>query len=186
MQSSLAHFDAIAAVERPRLARFQSNQIVDDCAVDRTKILDHERLAFFGVSLGARLAPIALTVEKRFQAAVLWSGGFLTPTVGASGAIFGILGAGLVLERQRDYVFGGSALGVIVINFVFTFSISGISKGGHIGGLVGGIICALGLTRFGRGHAAYGRPGLLGAATILLVGVASIAIAYWRVTSYSI
>jgi membrane associated rhomboid family serine protease len=118
--------------------------------------------------------------------ALLWSGGFLTPTVGASGAIFGILGAGFILERQRDYVFGGSALGVIVINFVLTFSISSISKGGHIGGLVGGMICALGLTRFGRGHAAYGRPGLLGVATIVLVGVASIAVAYWRVTSYSI
>jgi membrane associated rhomboid family serine protease len=118
--------------------------------------------------------------------ALLWSNGFLTPTVGASGAIFGILGAGFVLERQRDYVFGGSALGVIVINFVFTFSISGISKGGHIGGLVGGILCALGLTRFGRGHAAYGRPGVLGVATIVVVGVASIAVAYWRVTSSSI
>jgi membrane associated rhomboid family serine protease len=118
--------------------------------------------------------------------ALLWSNGFLTPTVGASGAIFGILGAGLVLERQRDYVFGGSAMGVILINFVLTFSISSISKGGHIGGLVGGIVCALGLTRFGRGHAAYGRPGLLGVATIVLVGVASIAVAYWRVTSYSI
>jgi len=118
--------------------------------------------------------------------ALLWSNGFLTPTVGASGAIFGILGAGLVLERQRDYVFGGSALGVIIVNFVLTFSISSISKGGHIGGLVGGILCALGLTRFGRGHAAYGRPGVLGVATIVLVGVASIAVAYWRVTSYSI
>ena len=118
--------------------------------------------------------------------ALLWSNGFLTPTVGASGAIFGILGAGLVLERQRDYVFGGSAMGVIIINFVLTFSISSISKGGHIGGLVGGILCALGLTRFGRGHAAYGRPGVLGVATIVLVGVASIAIAYWRVTSYRI
>ena len=118
--------------------------------------------------------------------ALLWPNGFSTPTVGASGAIFGILGAGLVLERQRDYVFGGSALGVILINFVFTFSISGISKGGHIGGLIGGIVCALGFTRFGRGHAAYGRPGLLGVVTIVLVGVVSIAIAYWRVKSYSI
>jgi membrane associated rhomboid family serine protease len=118
--------------------------------------------------------------------ALLWSNGFLTPTVGASGAIFGILGAGFILERQRDYVFGGSALGVIIINFVLTFSISSISKGGHIGGLVGGMLCALGLTRFGRGHAAYGRPGVLGVATIVLVGVASIAIAYWRVTTYSI
>ena len=65
-------------------------------------------------------------------------------TVGASGAIFGILGAGLVLERQRDYVFGGSALGVIVANLVLTFAWSGnISVGGHIGGLIGGAAAML-------------------------------------------
>ena len=107
------------------------------------------------------------------------------PTVGASGAIFGILGAGLVLEQQRDYVFGGSALGIIIINFILTFSISSISKGGHIGGLIGGIVCALGLTRFGRGHAAYGRAGAIGIVTIAVVGVASIAIAYWKVRGYA-
>src|SRR5262245_30961191 len=62
-----------------------------------------------------------------------------TPTVGASGAIFGILGAGLVMETvHRDYVFGGSALGVILLNLIFTFSVSNISIGGHIGGLFGG------------------------------------------------
>src|SRR6266516_1538896 len=115
--------------------------------------------------------------------ALLWSP--LVPTVGASGAIFGILGAGLVLEQQRDYVFGGSALGIIVINFILTFSISSISKGGHIGGLIGGIVCALGLTRFGRGHAAYGRVGAIGIATIAIVGIASVAIAYWKVRGYA-
>jgi membrane associated rhomboid family serine protease len=115
--------------------------------------------------------------------ALVWSP--LVPTVGASGAIFGILGAGFVLERQRDYVFGGSALGIIVINFIFTFSISSISKGGHIGGLIGGIVCALGLTRFGRGHAAYGRAGAIGIATIALVGIASVAVAYWKVRGYA-
>jgi membrane associated rhomboid family serine protease len=108
-----------------------------------------------------------------------------TPTVGASGAIFGILGAGLVLEQQRDYVFGGSALGIIVINLVLTFSIPNISIGGHIGGLLGGIVVALGLTRFGRGHAAYGRTGVVGAAIIVAVGVASVLIAYWKAKGYA-
>jgi dienelactone hydrolase len=38
--------------------------------------LDRSRFAFFGVSLGARLGSIALALEQRFAAAVLWSGGF--------------------------------------------------------------------------------------------------------------
>jgi membrane associated rhomboid family serine protease len=108
------------------------------------------------------------------------------PTVGASGAIFGILGAGLVLEQQRDYVFGGSALGVIIANLVLTFAWSGnISVGGHIGGLIGGAASTLALTRFGRGHAAYGRAGVLGIAGIVAVGVISVAVAYWKVRGYA-
>jgi membrane associated rhomboid family serine protease len=108
-----------------------------------------------------------------------------TPTVGASGAIFGILGAGLVLEQQRDYVFGGSALGIIVINLVLTFSIANISIGGHIGGLIGGALATLGLSRFGRAHVAYGRAGVLGVTTIVVVGIASIGIAYWKAKGYA-
>jgi membrane associated rhomboid family serine protease len=110
----------------------------------------------------------------------------LQPTVGASGAIFGVLGAGFVLERQRDYVFGGSALGIIVLNLVFTFSISNISIGGHIGGLIGGAACALGMTRLGRVGAAYGRSGAVGIAAMLLVGVASVVIAYLKAKGYAI
>jgi membrane associated rhomboid family serine protease len=109
-----------------------------------------------------------------------------TPTVGASGAIFGILGAGLVMEQfQRDYVFGGSALGMIVLNLVFTFSISNISIGGHIGGLIGGAAATFGLSRFGRAHIAYGRPGVVGVATMVAVAVASVLVAYLKVRGYS-
>lgn len=109
----------------------------------------------------------------------------LSPTVGASGAIFGILGAALVLERQGTYVFGGSVLGLIVINLAFTFFVPGISKGGHIGGMIGGGLGILALSRFGRGHAAYGRVGLVGIAGLVAIGAASIAIAYWKVRGYA-
>jgi membrane associated rhomboid family serine protease len=101
-------------------------------------------------------------------------------TVGASGAIFGILGAALVLERQGTPVFGG-ALTLIVINLAFTFAVPNISIGGHLGGLAGGILGTFALSRFGRGHAVYGRLGLVGVVGLLAVGAASVAVSYWRV-----
>jgi membrane associated rhomboid family serine protease len=102
-------------------------------------------------------------------------------TVGASGAIFGILGAAFMLERQRIYVFGGGALSIIVLNIVFTFAVPGISIGGHFGGLAGGAVGILALSRFGRGHAAYGQPGLVGVVALLGVGLVSLAVAFWAV-----
>lgn len=102
-------------------------------------------------------------------------------TVGASGAIFGILGAALVLEQQRNYVFGGSALSLIAINLIFTFAFPNVSIGGHLGGLVGGMLGTLALSRFGRGHALYGRPGLVGIAGLVGVGVLAVAVSYWKV-----
>jgi membrane associated rhomboid family serine protease len=101
------------------------------------------------------------------------------PTVGASGALFGLLGAALILERQRNYVLGGSALALIVINLVLSFTISNISVGGHIGGLIGGVLCTLVLSKFGRGHAAYSRVGLWGFAGVAGVGLLSLVVAYW-------
>ena len=101
-------------------------------------------------------------------------------TVGASGAVFGILGAGLLLERKRIYVFGGGALVVVLLNLVLSFR-PGISLGGHLGGLLGGMLAVLALSRFGRGHAAYGRVGLLGVAGLVVVAIVSVAIAYARV-----
>ena len=48
-------------------------------------------------------------------------------------------------------MFGGSALTLIVLNLAFTFAVPGISIGGHLGGLVGGALAMLALSRFGRG-----------------------------------
>jgi membrane associated rhomboid family serine protease len=100
-------------------------------------------------------------------------------TVGASGAIFGILGSAFVLERQRTYVLGGGALSIIVLNIVFSFAIPGISIGGHLGGLAGGALGTLALSRFGRGHAVYGSPSVVGIAGLVGIGVLSVAVAFW-------
>ena len=112
----------------------------------------------------------------------------LTPlavTVGASGAIFGILGALLIIEWQTTGRLAGNAMTWIVINLVLTFAIANISIGGHIGGLIGGILVTLAFANWGRGHAAYGRVGVLGAAGVVIVAAASIAIAYFKVRGYA-
>jgi membrane associated rhomboid family serine protease len=107
-------------------------------------------------------------------------------TVGASGAIFGILGAMAILEwAQTGRLLGGNAVTLIVINLAIgiAYNSSGgnISIGGHIGGLAGGVLATLAFARWGRGHAAYGRLGVAGVLGLVLVAAASIAIAYWQV-----
>jgi membrane associated rhomboid family serine protease len=98
-------------------------------------------------------------------------------TVGASGAIFGILGALFVLERQRHISTGGQVAGLIVLNLIFTFALSNISVGGHIGGLIGGVILMYFLLHFRR-SAAYSI-----ASTAALI-VVSVAVAYAKVRGY--
>jgi membrane associated rhomboid family serine protease len=96
-------------------------------------------------------------------------------TVGASGAIFGLMGALFVLERQRGMaLLGGSIGGLIVINLLITFGIPGISIGGHVGGLIGGGLVAFALSGYGRGHLAYGRLGVLSTLGVVAVAVGSL------------
>ena len=112
----------------------------------------------------------------------------LVPTIGASGAIFGLFGAALVMERQGFLVLGGSATSLVVVNLVFSFAFASslhIAWGGHLGGLAGGALGALALSRFGRQHAAYSRLGLMGTASLVAVGLLSIVVAYWRVRGYA-
>jgi membrane associated rhomboid family serine protease len=107
-----------------------------------------------------------------------------TNTVGASGAVFGILGAGLVLERRQIYVFGGGALAVVLLNVVFTFAVSNISIGGHLGGLAGGMLAVLALSVAGR-HPLYGRIDPLAVLGLAGIAAGSVLVAYLRVRGYA-
>jgi membrane associated rhomboid family serine protease len=67
-----------------------------------------------------------------------------TTTVGASGAIFGLMGAVIVVARGRGVEQLATQFGIFVLlNLLLTFGVSGISIGGHIGGLIGGTVAAL-------------------------------------------
>ena len=105
-------------------------------------------------------------------------------TVGASGAVFGLLGAAFVLERQAG-IRGGPAMTIIILNLALTFLVPRISIGGHLGGLAGGALAMLAFSRFGRGHGLYGRLGTIGVIGVVAVAIASVALAYWQVGRYS-
>lgn len=93
----------------------------------------------------------------------------VSPTVGASGAVFGLMGAMLVEYRRQGIDplrsdIGGLLLLNLVISFMPGFN---VSFGGHIGGLIGGILAALAIEQSARLR----RPWLA------YVGCAAIAIA---------
>ena len=73
--------------------------------------------------------------------AVLWLSDPSQPVVGASGALFGLMGAFFIVIRS----IGGNPSQIfllIAINFSMGFFVSGISWEGHLGGLVTGMVIA--------------------------------------------
>jgi membrane associated rhomboid family serine protease len=100
------------------------------------------------------------------------------PTVGASGAIWGLMAAAVVLEARRIYVFGGQAMGLLVLNVLFTVSsgvIGGnVSVGGHIAGGIGGAVATFAFLGLRRNPA-------LATVTVAAIGALSVAIAVYAV-----
>jgi membrane associated rhomboid family serine protease len=113
-----------------------------------------------------------------FAGTVLGAGPF-SITVGASGAVFGLMGADLVLRRRRGIdpwatTEGSMVGGLVAINLVLTFAVPSISIGGHVGGLLGGAAAAT-LVQTRRPGGAADTTRTIGLAAVLLaagVGVA--------------
>ena len=92
-------------------------------------------------------------------------------TIGASGAIFGLMGAAFVMQRARGVDPMQSGIGpIILINLALGFIIPNVSVAGHVGGLVGGALVGFLMDQVAR----YRQP-LLPLVVAVLVGAVAVA-----------
>lgn len=148
-------------------------------------------LLVFGGLIEAALGParmVALYLVTGFAASVasFAFGSPVSAAAGASGAIFGMLGAWLVYNlRRRSLSLARSnvqtAMLLIGINLVFGFTVPGIDNLAHIGGLVAGV--AAGFAAEGFGRRATRAASQVGGLT--LIAVVALALAIWRVADLS-
>ena len=94
-------------------------------------------------------------------------------TVGASGAIFGLLASAAVVAWNRGFSLMESGLGIwIGLNLLITFTVPNISVGGHVGGLIGGAIVTLLLVELPERVRV---PSLVPTAASVALGVVAVA-----------
>ena len=98
-----------------------------------------------------------------------------TVSAGASGAIFGVLGATFIIARGRrlDAV-AGQIGGLILLNLVFTFADGHISIGAHVGGLICGVLCGFLIAAGERGK--LGETSARGRLTVELGAMAALGV----------
>lgn len=127
----------------------------------------------------ARFLALYLASGITGSAAVMLLSAPNAPTLGASTAIFGLMGAlAVVALKVRGQV--QSVLTWIALNLVFTFTISGISWQGHLGGLLGGAVLGAAMVYAPRSHRSLLQWSAVGAVVVislLLVGVRALALA---------
>lgn len=94
-----------------------------------------------------------------------------SPSLGASGAVFGLMGAAVVeLRARRVSVMESGIGGLIIINLILSFTLANISVGAHVGGLIGGALAGLAIrTADDR------RRSWLGLAACVALSAASVA-----------
>ncbi|WP_165959401.1 rhomboid family intramembrane serine protease [Nonomuraea longispora] len=115
----------------------------------------------------ARFVAIYLISAFGGSALGLWVDPINQPTVGASGAIFGLFGAVFVVGRKLSMDVRGIAV-LIVINLVITFVFPNISWTGHIGGLITGALLAGALAYAPKNNRTLWQVLAIGGALILL------------------
>jgi membrane associated rhomboid family serine protease len=96
------------------------------------------------------------------------------PSLGASGAVFGLLGAFFVVNRRLGRETSG-LLVLVAVNFAFGFIARGIDWRAHLGGLIAGALIATAMVYAPRSHR--NLVQVAGGAVVLLAILASVV---WR------
>ena len=149
----------------------------------------HENILHIGFNmyllylLGRMLEPAIGSVRfAAVYATALLAGSFgalvatASPSLGASGAVFGLMGAMVVeLRARRLSVMESGIGGLIVINLIFSFAFANISVGDHIGGLIGGALAGLALRVAGERYKALGLLACLALSAVAVVGALAAA-----------
>ena len=105
--------------------------------------------------------------------AITSQGVFANGAVGASGAVFGLFGAMVVVQRRLGRALGPVA-GVLVVNLALGFFVQGIAWQAHLGGMVGGLLVAAALAYAPRERRALVQWGAIALVVVLLVVLAVI------------
>ena len=100
-------------------------------------------------------------------------------SIGASGAIFGLMGAFVIFARVRGSAHAERVGPVILLNLVITFTSQDL-VGGHVGGLVGGAAITAIMVELERRRSARRRGGVAAVAVAAFVALLVISVALTR------
>ena len=132
----------------------------------------------------ARFLAIYLLSGLGGSVAVLWLSSSYGTTVGASGSIFGLMAALLIVVHKL----GGNPQHIVMwvgLNLVLTFTSPGISWQGHIGGfLTGGIVAAI-IAYAPKEWGGFQGRARIQTAGAVLVALALVALALARLATWS-
>lgn len=120
-------------------------------------------LIYFLSALSGSLLSMAMMPDK------------LATSVGASGAIFGLLGALLYFGYHYRLYLGDALknqiIPIIILNLLFGFMISGIDVAAHIGGLIGGYLATMAVGLEGKSQ----RKDMINGSIVLILYIAFLA-----------
>jgi membrane associated rhomboid family serine protease len=117
-----------------------------------------------------RFLAVYLTSMLGGGVAVYLFGDVRTPVAGASGAVYGLMGA-MLIAVLRLKINPSSALLIIGLNVVLSFTLPGISLLGHLGGLAVGAAVTAGMVFAPRERRDLWQTALVIATVVVLIGL---------------